>query len=116
MLGRWRCRLPGNRAVPPAAVLFTLLCVVLAVWGPEVVEGQPLWVTLCGLLTLLSALSALVIWRQPQSKEALMFKVRPAARSPPFLTGSKAYFYMALFEDEGHGVPMKTRTSVKTTT
>ncbi|XP_061091175.1 cationic amino acid transporter 3 [Conger conger] len=57
------------------SVLFTLLCVVLAVWGLEVVEGQPLWVTLCGLLSLLSAVCLLVIWRQPQSKEALTFKV-----------------------------------------
>ncbi|XP_064182358.1 cationic amino acid transporter 3 [Anguilla rostrata] len=57
------------------SVLFTLLCVVLAVWGPEVVEGQPLWVTLCGLLTLLSAVCLLIIWRQPESKEELTFKV-----------------------------------------
>ncbi|KAI1898199.1 hypothetical protein AGOR_G00069890 [Albula goreensis] len=57
------------------SVLFTLLCVVLAVWGSEVVEGQPLWVTLCGLLTLLSGICLLIIWRQPQSKESLTFKV-----------------------------------------
>ncbi|KAJ8351286.1 hypothetical protein SKAU_G00227620 [Synaphobranchus kaupii] len=57
------------------SVLFTLLCVVLAVWGSEVVEGQPLWVTLCGLLTALSSVCLLIIWRQPQSKEVLTFKV-----------------------------------------
>ncbi|XP_036404155.1 cationic amino acid transporter 3 [Megalops cyprinoides] len=57
------------------SVLFTLLCVVLAVWGTEVVEGQPLWLTLCGILALLSSLCVVVIWRQPQSKEALTFKV-----------------------------------------
>ncbi|KAG9340964.1 hypothetical protein JZ751_020157, partial [Albula glossodonta] len=57
------------------SVLFTLLCVVLAVWGSEVVEGQPLWVTLCGLLTLLSGICLLIIWRQPQSKESLTFKL-----------------------------------------
>ncbi|KAJ8407165.1 hypothetical protein AAFF_G00288410 [Aldrovandia affinis] len=57
------------------SVLFTLLCVVLAVWGVEVVDGQPLWVTLCVLLTVLSGLCVLIIWRQPESKEALTFKV-----------------------------------------
>ncbi|KAG7464752.1 hypothetical protein MATL_G00168910 [Megalops atlanticus] len=57
------------------SVLFTLLCVVLAVWGTEVVEGQPLWMTLCGILALLSALCVVVIWRQPENKEALNFKV-----------------------------------------
>ncbi|XP_036379513.1 cationic amino acid transporter 3-like [Megalops cyprinoides] len=57
------------------STLFTLLCVVLAVWSAEVVEGRPVWVTVCVLLALFSFLCIVVIWRQPESKEALTFKV-----------------------------------------
>ncbi|KAJ8401840.1 hypothetical protein AAFF_G00378110 [Aldrovandia affinis] len=57
------------------SVLFTLLCIVLAVWGSEVVEGQPIWVVVCVVLSLLSLLCIVIIWRQPESTEALTFKV-----------------------------------------
>uniref|UniRef100_A0A8C9S282 Solute carrier family 7 member 3a n=1 Tax=Scleropages formosus TaxID=113540 RepID=A0A8C9S282_SCLFO len=57
------------------ATLFTLLCVVLALCGEEVVKCNPLWVSVCTVLALLSAVCVVIIWRQPESKEALTFKV-----------------------------------------
>ncbi|KAL7863202.1 hypothetical protein SRHO_G00121860 [Serrasalmus rhombeus] len=56
-------------------VFFTLLCIVLALWGDNVVEGQPVWVTVVVTLVVLSSICVLVIWRQPQSNEAITFKV-----------------------------------------
>ncbi|KAI4897282.1 hypothetical protein NFI96_024644 [Prochilodus magdalenae] len=56
-------------------VLFTLLCIVLAVWGPGVINGQPVLVTLVVILIVLSFICVLIIWRQPQSKENISFKV-----------------------------------------
>uniref|UniRef100_A0A8C7RY50 Solute carrier family 7 member 3 n=1 Tax=Oncorhynchus mykiss TaxID=8022 RepID=A0A8C7RY50_ONCMY len=57
------------------AVVFTLLCVVLAVWGAEVVSGHPLWVTICAILAFFAFLCVAIIWRQPPSRQALTFKV-----------------------------------------
>lgn len=56
-------------------MLFTLLCVVLAVWGAEVVSCHPLWVTICVILAFLSFLCVAIIWRQPPNRQALTFKV-----------------------------------------
>ncbi|KAL6480265.1 hypothetical protein MHYP_G00112980 [Metynnis hypsauchen] len=56
-------------------VFFTLLCIVLALWGDSVVKGQPVWVTVVVSLVVLSSICILVIWRQPQSNEAITFKV-----------------------------------------
>ncbi|XP_059371572.1 cationic amino acid transporter 3-like [Carassius carassius] len=57
------------------SVLFTLLCVVLAVFVEQVGMGSPFYITLVVLLSLLSSVCILIIWRQPQSKEVLTFKV-----------------------------------------
>uniref|UniRef100_A0A9J7YWL3 Solute carrier family 7 member 3 n=1 Tax=Cyprinus carpio carpio TaxID=630221 RepID=A0A9J7YWL3_CYPCA len=57
------------------SVLFTLLCVVLAVYGEQVGMGSPLCITLVVLLSVLSSVCIIIIWRQPQSKEVLTFKV-----------------------------------------
>ncbi|XP_062332782.1 cationic amino acid transporter 3 [Osmerus eperlanus] len=57
------------------SVLFTVLCVVLAVWGEWVVEGRPVWVTIAAVLSFSSLVCVVIIWRQPQSREALTFKV-----------------------------------------
>ncbi|XP_072519117.1 cationic amino acid transporter 3 [Salminus brasiliensis] len=56
-------------------IFFTLLCIVLAVWGDKVIEGQPVWVTVVVSLVILSSICILIIWRQPQSNEAITFKV-----------------------------------------
>uniref|UniRef100_A0A8C1ABT8 Solute carrier family 7 member 3 n=1 Tax=Cyprinus carpio carpio TaxID=630221 RepID=A0A8C1ABT8_CYPCA len=58
-----------------SAVLFTLLCVVLAVYGEQVGNGSALCITLVVLLSVLSSVCIFIIWRQPQSKEVLTFKV-----------------------------------------
>ncbi|KAI2656806.1 Cationic amino acid transporter 3 [Labeo rohita] len=57
------------------SVLFTLLCVVLALYGNKVGMGDPLCITLVVLLSVLSSVCIFIIWRQPQSKEVLTFKV-----------------------------------------
>uniref|UniRef100_A0A8C1U8K4 Solute carrier family 7 member 3b n=1 Tax=Cyprinus carpio TaxID=7962 RepID=A0A8C1U8K4_CYPCA len=57
------------------SVLFTLLCVVLAVYGEQVGNGSALCITLVVLLSVLSSVCIFIIWRQPQSKEVLTFKV-----------------------------------------
>ncbi|XP_060783824.1 cationic amino acid transporter 3 [Neoarius graeffei] len=56
-------------------VFFTLLCIVLAVWGANITEGQPIWVTVVTLLSIASTICVVIIWRQPQSNEAVSFKV-----------------------------------------
>ncbi|XP_066505468.1 cationic amino acid transporter 3 [Hoplias malabaricus] len=56
-------------------LVFTLLCIVLAVWHDKVIEGQPEFVTLVVILVALSFTCTLIIWRQPQNKEAITFKV-----------------------------------------
>ncbi|XP_056626068.1 cationic amino acid transporter 3 [Triplophysa dalaica] len=57
------------------SVLFTLLCVVLSVCGEKVGNGSPVHITVVVVLTLLSCICIFIIWRQPQSKEVLTFKV-----------------------------------------
>ncbi|KAJ8266467.1 hypothetical protein GJAV_G00130760 [Gymnothorax javanicus] len=57
------------------SVLFTVLCVVLAVWPSEVIKGQPWPLAASIVLVVLSAVCMVIIWRQPESKEALTFKV-----------------------------------------
>lgn len=57
------------------AALITLLCVVLAVWLDELLDGHPVWLSVCAVLTLLCFFCVIIIWRQPESKEALTFKV-----------------------------------------
>nr|XP_055033455.1 cationic amino acid transporter 3 [Misgurnus anguillicaudatus] len=57
------------------SVLFTLLCVMLAVCGEQVGKGSPVHVTVVVVLSILSFICILIIWRQPQSKDALSFKV-----------------------------------------
>ncbi|XP_036425049.1 cationic amino acid transporter 3 [Colossoma macropomum] len=56
-------------------VFFTLLCIVLALWGDSVMKGQPVWVTVVVSLVILSSICVLFIWRQPQSNEVITFKV-----------------------------------------
>ncbi|XP_051514147.1 cationic amino acid transporter 3-like isoform X2 [Myxocyprinus asiaticus] len=57
------------------SVLFTLLCVVLAVYGEQVGKGCPFCITVVVVLSILSFICIFIIWRQPPSKEILTFKV-----------------------------------------
>uniref|UniRef100_A0AAY5F6M3 Cationic amino acid transporter C-terminal domain-containing protein n=1 Tax=Electrophorus electricus TaxID=8005 RepID=A0AAY5F6M3_ELEEL len=55
--------------------LFTLLCIVLALQAESIIEGHSVWVTMVVFLVILSAMCILIIWRQPQNREAISFKV-----------------------------------------
>ncbi|XP_060741122.1 cationic amino acid transporter 3 [Tachysurus vachellii] len=54
---------------------FTLLCIVLAVWGENIIQGESVWVTVVTVLSITSTICIVIIWRQPQSNEAISFKV-----------------------------------------
>ncbi|XP_048031924.1 cationic amino acid transporter 3 [Megalobrama amblycephala] len=57
------------------SVLFTMLCVVLSVYIEQVGMGNPFYITLVVILSVLSSACIIIIWRQPQSKQDLSFKV-----------------------------------------
>uniref|UniRef100_A0A673YKV5 Solute carrier family 7 member 3a n=1 Tax=Salmo trutta TaxID=8032 RepID=A0A673YKV5_SALTR len=78
------------------AVLITVLCLVLAGKLDELMEVQPVWVTVCVVLALLCALCVIIIWRQPESKEALTFKVPLLPWLPLFSVFVNIYLMMQL--------------------
>ncbi|XP_038821105.1 cationic amino acid transporter 3-like [Salvelinus namaycush] len=78
------------------SVLITVLCVVLAGKLDELMEVQPVWVTVCVVLALLCALCVIIIWRQPESKEALTFKVPLLPWLPLFSVFVNIYLMMQL--------------------
>uniref|UniRef100_A0A674BS20 Solute carrier family 7 member 3a n=1 Tax=Salmo trutta TaxID=8032 RepID=A0A674BS20_SALTR len=78
------------------AVLITVLCVVLAGKLDELIEVQPVWVTVCVVLALLCAICVVIIWRQPESKEALTFKVPLLPWLPLFSVFVNIYLMMQL--------------------
>ncbi|XP_059919064.1 cationic amino acid transporter 3 [Gadus macrocephalus] len=70
--------LSGSIAYGTTAVLLGLvliLCSVLGICWNELVLGQYSVVANCAILTLLSLLCLLIIWRQPQTVEVYSFKV-----------------------------------------
>ncbi|XP_001368070.1 cationic amino acid transporter 3 [Monodelphis domestica] len=72
-------------AVSILAVVLTGLCLVLAQWSRELMAGNPAWVTVSALLLLLTIMTTVVIWRQPQNPTYLHFKV-PALPLLPLLS------------------------------
>uniref|UniRef100_A0A673YJG9 Solute carrier family 7 member 3a n=1 Tax=Salmo trutta TaxID=8032 RepID=A0A673YJG9_SALTR len=78
------------------SVLITVLCLVLAGKLDELMEVQPVWVTVCVVLALLCALCVIIIWRQPESKEALTFKVPLLPWLPLFNVFVNIYLMMQL--------------------
>uniref|UniRef100_A0A673YK55 Solute carrier family 7 member 3a n=1 Tax=Salmo trutta TaxID=8032 RepID=A0A673YK55_SALTR len=78
------------------SVLITVLCLVLAGKLDELMEVQPVWVTVCVVLALLCALCVIIIWRQPESKEALTFKVPLLPWLPLFSVFVNIYLMMQL--------------------
>ncbi|XP_057205919.1 cationic amino acid transporter 3 [Triplophysa rosa] len=79
------------------SVLFTLLCVVLSVCGEKVGKGSPVHITVVVVLTLLSCICIFIIWRQPQSKEVLTFKV-PFLPLLPLVSMFVNIYLMMLFD------------------
>lgn len=78
------------------SVLITLLCVVLAVRLEAIMNGEIVWVMVCVILAVLCFLCVIVIWRQPESKEALTFKVPLLPWLPLFSIFVNIYLMMQL--------------------
>lgn len=78
------------------SVLITVLCVVLAVRLEDIMNGEIVWVIACIILAVLCLLCVIVIWRQPESKEALTFKVPLLPWLPLFSIFVNIYLMMQL--------------------
>ncbi|XP_046899237.1 cationic amino acid transporter 3-like [Hypomesus transpacificus] len=78
------------------SVLITVLCVVLANQLSALVEARPAWLAVCVVLVLLCGLCVIIIWRQPQSREALTFKVPLLPWLPVFSVFVNVYLMMQL--------------------
>ncbi|KAI3373829.1 hypothetical protein L3Q82_022408 [Scortum barcoo] len=78
------------------SVLITVLCVLLANCLPELMAGHAGIVLLCVILTLLCIVCVIIICRQPESKEALTFKVPLLPWLPLFSVFVNIYLMMQL--------------------
>ncbi|XP_069749112.1 cationic amino acid transporter 3-like [Narcine bancroftii] len=57
------------------SIVLTCIAIIIAKYHREILDGQVLWVMLLGTLCLVVAVITFVIWKQPQSKVPLTFKV-----------------------------------------
>ncbi|CAG11735.1 unnamed protein product, partial [Tetraodon nigroviridis] len=78
------------------SVVITVLCVILANCLAELLAGQAAVLVPCLLLCLLCAVCIVIIWRQPESKEALTFKVPLLPWLPLFSIFVNIYLMMQL--------------------
>uniref|UniRef100_A0A8C7ZBJ4 Solute carrier family 7 member 3a n=1 Tax=Oryzias sinensis TaxID=183150 RepID=A0A8C7ZBJ4_9TELE len=78
------------------SVFITVLCIILANFLPELLRGHPAAVVPCAILTLLCGICVVIIWRQPESKEALTFKVPLLPWLPLFSVFVNIYLMMQL--------------------
>ncbi|XP_070773213.1 solute carrier family 7, member 3 [Enoplosus armatus] len=78
------------------SVLITVLCIILANCLTELLAGQASVVVPCVILTLLCAVCVVIIFRQPESKEALTFKVPLLPWLPLFSVFVNIYLMMQL--------------------
>ncbi|CAL8365459.1 unnamed protein product [Lota lota] len=78
------------------SVFITILCAVLATHLAELMAADPAVVAVCVVLTLLCAVCVVIIWRQPESKEALTFKVPLLPWLPIFSVFVNIYLMMQL--------------------
>ncbi|XP_034539901.1 cationic amino acid transporter 3a [Notolabrus celidotus] len=78
------------------SVLITLLCIVLANCLPDLLAARPGVLVPCVILTLLCVVCVIIIWRQPESKEALNFKVPLLPWLPLFSVFVNIYLMMQL--------------------
>ncbi|XP_005926443.1 cationic amino acid transporter 3a [Haplochromis burtoni] len=91
--------LSGNIVYATTAVisiLMTVLCVILANCLPELLAGYSGVVVPCVILVVLCAVCVIIIWRQPESKEALTFKVPLLPWLPLFSVFVNIYLMMQL--------------------
>lgn len=78
------------------SVLITVLCVILANYLEELLSGSSAVLVPCIILTVLCGVCVIVIWRQPESKEALTFKVPLLPWLPLFSVFVNIYLMMQL--------------------
>ncbi|XP_041863978.1 cationic amino acid transporter 3a [Melanotaenia boesemani] len=78
------------------SVLITVLCVILANSLPAVLNANASVVVPCIILALLCCVCIIIIWRQPESKEALTFKVPLLPWLPLFSVFVNIYLMMQL--------------------
>ncbi|XP_047235309.1 cationic amino acid transporter 3a [Girardinichthys multiradiatus] len=78
------------------SVLITILCVILANCLPQLLAGDVCVILPCVLLALLCVVCIVIIWRQPESKEALTFKVPFLPWLPLFSVFVNIYLMMQL--------------------
>ncbi|KAI9548207.1 Cationic amino acid transporter 3 [Dissostichus eleginoides] len=78
------------------SVFITVLCVILANCLRELLAGHAGVVVPCVILTLLCVVCVIIIWRQPESKEALTFKVPLLPWLPLFSVFVNIYLMMQL--------------------
>uniref|UniRef100_A0A672FL56 Cationic amino acid transporter C-terminal domain-containing protein n=1 Tax=Salarias fasciatus TaxID=181472 RepID=A0A672FL56_SALFA len=87
------CSIGANRTSP---ILMTILCILLANCLTELLAGHMLVVVPCVILTALCVVCVVIIWRQPESKEALTFKVPLLPWLPLFSIFVNIYLMMQL--------------------
>lgn len=56
--------------------MITVLCGILAQEWEALMNGNIGWAVACALLLAISLINTIIIWRQPESKKRLTFKVR----------------------------------------
>uniref|UniRef100_A0A672FHV8 Cationic amino acid transporter C-terminal domain-containing protein n=2 Tax=Salarias fasciatus TaxID=181472 RepID=A0A672FHV8_SALFA len=78
------------------SILMTILCILLANCLTELLAGHMLVVVPCVILTALCVVCVVIIWRQPESKEALTFKVPLLPWLPLFSIFVNIYLMMQL--------------------
>ncbi|XP_037543834.1 cationic amino acid transporter 3a [Nematolebias whitei] len=77
-------------------VLITVLCIILANCLKHLLEGHAGVVVPCVILAVLCIVCIIIIWRQPESKEALTFKVPLLPWLPLFSVFVNIYLMMQL--------------------
>ncbi|XP_017276888.1 cationic amino acid transporter 3a [Kryptolebias marmoratus] len=78
------------------SVLITVLCIILANCLTDLLEVRAAVVVPCIILALLCVVCIIIIWRQPESKEALTFKVPLLPWLPLFSVFVNIYLMMQL--------------------
>uniref|UniRef100_A0A3Q3WMV4 Cationic amino acid transporter C-terminal domain-containing protein n=1 Tax=Mola mola TaxID=94237 RepID=A0A3Q3WMV4_MOLML len=78
------------------SVLITVLCIVLANCLPMLLDGHAAVILTCVILGLLCIMCVIIIWRQPESREALTFKVPLLPWLPLFSVFVNIYLMMQL--------------------
>ncbi|XP_069065575.1 cationic amino acid transporter 3 [Pleurodeles waltl] len=78
------------------SLVFTLLCIILSVKLDALLAGSVGWIAACVFLLMVSAVITGVIWRQPESRTRLSFKVPALPLLPLFSVFVNIYLMMQL--------------------